>query len=142
MSNSMLLSDAIRIGCAFKPQGFGDFYRDGGSCALGAAYDGCGVDRNLKLLSELSPGIKAYFDETSKNEYIAYCPAGNGCTHFTSIPHLNDDHKWSRERIADFVETIEVKIGLRPAAAVKPEVTEVVDKETKVTQEVELVAVN
>jgi hypothetical protein len=26
---------------------------------------------------------------------------------FRVIAHLNDDHRWTRERIADFVETIE-----------------------------------
>jgi hypothetical protein len=25
------------------------------------------------------------------------------------IPHLNDDHRWTRERIADFVAAIEAK---------------------------------
>lgn len=34
------------------------------------------------------------------------------------IPHLNDNHRWTRERIAEFVETIERQIANEPVDGV------------------------
>ena len=123
----MYLSEAIRIGAAMKPQTFGVERDDRGTCALGAAYDGMGtinagqeeliaLDFNLKLIydhKELCPacGLNLEYREDKRK-------AGLICN---MIPHLNDQHRWSREAIADYIEAMEVKYGIRPMVASEPE---------------------
>lgn len=112
----MWLSDAIRIGCGMKPQGFGDFFRDGGSCALGAAMDGynsSGVD-NAKVYQ-----IQPWEREECPLCAMDYHQRMQSYTTYAMIPHLNDYHKMSREDIADLVESWEVKYEGRQAKAVK-----------------------
>ena len=109
----MWLSDAMRIGCAMKPQAFGSYFRDGGSCAMGAAHDGF-----------QSSGIVPDKFYREKPWDIEKCPE---CGHSSEercvdiwnqtaiIPHLNDFHLISREKIADYVESWEVKYEGREA---------------------------
>jgi hypothetical protein len=94
------LSEAIRLGSMLKPQTFGVFSDDEGTCALGAANEArgrCADDSDvLTEAYELSARV---------------CPVAD-CTAFVQgedniIPHLNDTHRWTRERIADWVQTIE-----------------------------------
>jgi hypothetical protein len=94
----MRLSEAIRLGAMLHPQAFGWYQREGGTCAMGAAMDAGGFQR--WPIVEVSP---------------ATCPAcacvlhGNGICHATGaiIVHLNDGHRWTREQIADWVQTVE-----------------------------------
>src|SRR3990167_7914645 len=131
---SMWLSDAIRIGCAMKPQAFGDFFRDGGSCALGAAMDG--------YQSEGAGNNVIYRTQPWELENCPMCSMGdNGrmknYATYAMIPHLNDYHKMSREEIADLVESWEVKYEGRQAkvkAVVSP-VDPLADLFTPVTAE-------
>lgn len=102
----MRLSEAIRLGAMLKPQGFGSMHPREAvesqryclgirviekSCALGAAQD-AGY-RGDWLTKTLAP-----------------CPGCSDGAHWwitTAVMHLNDMHHWTRERIADWVETIE-----------------------------------
>jgi hypothetical protein len=124
MSN-LSLSTAIRLGAMLKPQAFKALYETFpqvtrlmgqvvqikqvvATCALGAAYDAIG-----KL------DVEGYdMQEFPVLKVVACCPVG-GCgkgiyNPMVSmniedvIPHLNDDHRWTRERIAGWVESIEV----------------------------------
>lgn len=119
----MKLSEAIRLGAMMKPQAFGSFYDNGGSCALGAACDALGIDPNLETQFLFVPDKIGY----------SVCPEC-GMTRFQRntaeddaylIVHLNDIHRWTREQIADWVETIEAQQEqpqdelLRPAATVR-----------------------
>jgi hypothetical protein len=85
------LSEAIRIGASKRPQAFSiSFSPHGGSCAIGAAYEGafgktggnylqCGGElKRAGIWPEGLPLCEVYF--------------------------LNDTHKWSREAIADWLE--------------------------------------
>lgn len=112
----MRLSDAIRLGAMWSPQGYLELAaKDGGTCALGAAALAMGVDpaaheaMRYAVLEVRWPVL----DDPAR------CPA---CSRLKSawrrfrqeevyvedvIIHLNDDHKWSRERIAQWVEAIE-----------------------------------
>ncbi len=96
----MRLSEAIRLGATMKPQGFGQaFTPDGGSCALGAALDAIGVPQGypFNIWPEMIKEILFWQD----------CPECGraGAEIRLSMPaHLNDTHRWTRERIADFVE--------------------------------------
>ena len=97
-------SDAIRLGAAQGPQLFGEYLDGhGGSCAAGAAAIGAGAadfpwSRWRVLLDR-----------------VDCCPVCM-CTTFTRGPvpgigisqvidvviHLNNDHRWTREAIADW----------------------------------------
>jgi hypothetical protein len=101
----MRLSEAIRLGAMLHPQAFQSLRvidMDTGAvvrtCALGAAEQaGYNIERE------------------SAEESLQRCPACPPVPFFWSvnmvIAHLNDDHRWTRERIADWVETLEPAAG-------------------------------
>lgn len=99
----MKLSEAIRLGAMMKPQDFSNGGRTTNStCAREAAADAVGENDWFEACRRqewqwtyavkiVCPVCRGY--ERALACVIAYC--------------LNDLHKWSRERIADFVEQIE-----------------------------------
>lgn len=101
----MKVSEAIRLGSMLRPQGFGGLWTGMGethSCALGAAFDalGCG------FIGLGRPPLKV--DLWLKDR--ATCPTCGPYVYARReeiIAHLNDRHRWTRERIADWVESIE-----------------------------------
>jgi hypothetical protein len=115
----MRLSEAIRLGAMLRPQGFHDFIQDLGagivvSCALGAAAEAIGssavaVFGPFADTDDLVGELDAAFG-TLLNTKRRGCPSkGCGVRRVTAnvIAHLNDDHRWTREQIADWVESIE-----------------------------------
>lgn len=117
----MKLSEAIRLGAMMKPQCFNGMTNPDQteSCAVGAAYDAIG------LLGRLRPGL----DRVNIKELVAEaaphwipiidapsaCPACGYGMKWLAIAHINDKHRWTRERIADWVETIEnAQVALEP----------------------------
>lgn len=97
----MKLSEAIRLGAMLKPQGFG--LGAGGAkaqatCALGAAYEAAHVIGSW-------PALVLAFPQLTHIEKLA-CPVC-GDTQDGLIAHINDDHLWTREAIADWIEGIE-----------------------------------
>lgn len=104
----MTLSQAIREGAKLRPQAFGStwYHNENGeviaSCAIGAAWEGITGDTN-NLFNEI---IDALGLDDCVDYYCPGCLLGVcGSGYFVS--HLNDKHKWSRERIADYVAKIE-----------------------------------
>lgn len=109
----MRLSEAIRAGALLRPQSFAGYFSKTGSCAIGAAFEAIGevlrdgdgnpVTWRGCLLCELWPILAMQ----------AQCPVA-GTTHVMSaiIFCLNDDSRWSREAIAEWVETVERRLGL------------------------------
>lgn len=108
----MKLSEAIRLGSMIRPQGFGRYWPDGKtSCALGAAFEAGGLRDHIEQaynsdVTGLLPPIWATFLDGPQQ-----CPrcswANEKIPTLSVITHLNDDHKWTREQIADWVATIE-----------------------------------
>lgn len=102
----MKLSEAIRLGAMLKPQGTNGLLKNGHSCALGAALDALG------LLDKY--GIGGYLPREVANrwpvlEMVTMNPVTDG-VHLSvgdTIVDLNDDYNWTREHIADWVETQE-----------------------------------
>lgn len=96
----MRLSEAIRLGSMMRPQGFGYFLKDGRTCAFGAAYEAIGVEFNqmgaLNPVFDWAHEVETCCPECEMPEYAAII-----------VTHLNDFHRWTRERIADFVATVE-----------------------------------
>lgn len=104
----MKLSKAIREGAKLRPQGINFMFNQGRSCALGAALEGIGLPYyefkySAKDAVDRFP-VLAPFNSMP-------CPAVR-CNEtkpalYRIIAHLNDDHQWAREAIADWVESIE-----------------------------------
>lgn len=102
-------SEAIREGAKLRPQTIGTYFDSiGRSCALGAALEACfGYEEDDVVgLTEMFPYILN----------VAPCPV-NGCFLRDQtivdviVAHLNDDHLWTREQIADWLESEEEKLG-------------------------------
>jgi hypothetical protein len=104
MNEQLQLSEAIRLGAMLRPQVKRSYFREGGSCALGAALESTGMnvsattDREIAArwpicdqLVQCPVFLRPYLDKLG---YI--------------IVELNDVHGWTREAIADWVATIEV----------------------------------
>src|SRR5262252_2746466 len=99
------LASFIRAGVLRRPTQAVGHYFEGtrASCALGAAYEGM-----YRLPSETGPANPSrdleWFFACLDN--VKRCPAEE-CKKKLSlaalIVHLNDDHRWSREQIADWV---------------------------------------
>jgi hypothetical protein len=97
------LAQAIMTGVRRRPvQSFGEYFgENGGSDALGAAYEGIFLlPRDVR---GFHPRVWRLFDFLESTP--RHCPAG--CRKFLPIAalmvHLNDDHQWTREQIADWV---------------------------------------
>jgi hypothetical protein len=114
----MKLSEAIEAGARLRPQSFGYYFTgtaraDACSCVFGAVYEVTYPDAPLS-----HDAVVTIFD-TMADEYPLlnslekiFCPecAGDVVTHdnlTNIIIHLNDDHRWTRERIAEYVRRFE-----------------------------------
>ena len=103
--NERELAEYIRAGMKRRPdQAFGDYYQGhNASCALGAAYEAM-----YRLPSEAegkrpTRDLDWFFDCL---DTVKACP-GEGCKKrlflAALLVHLNDDHRWSREQIANWL---------------------------------------
>ncbi len=115
----MLLSEAIRLGAMLKPQGYGPVSvnpaRDA-TCALGAAGAALGFQGHIKIYLKLV----ATYPWTLTVLTCPVCESLYIAPVVTMITHLNDYHRWTRERIADWVEQIERQLPENaPACAAK-----------------------
>ena len=98
------LAEAIRSGARRRSeQAFGEYYQGRhASCALGTAYDGL-----YRLPEEVGQLHPKRLDRLWKclEGTIRTCPVG--CRKRLILAamsiHLNDDHRWDRERIAAWV---------------------------------------
>ena len=105
------LATAIRLGAARRPQCFGSYFDErGGSCALGAAYDGMyELPRQAREPGEIVPRhLERLFH--CLEDVVKRCPeVANGVSCRKRLPlgamivHLNDDHGWTREQIAEWL---------------------------------------
>lgn len=102
------LAEFILDGAKRRPdQAFGDYYQGlTASCALGAAYEA--MYRLPQDASGKRPtrDLDWFFDCL---DTVKPCPGGDGCKKriflAALLVHLNDDHRWSREQIADWLAT-------------------------------------
>lgn len=101
----MKLSEAIRLGAMLKKQVVGS---DGthGSCALRAATDALGLHDSVRSGLLDYSGLIERFSELLQHVHCPGCAALEDQL-IVTIFHLNDSHRWTREKIADFVETVE-----------------------------------
>lgn len=123
----MRLSEAMRLGSMLAPQGFGQMEDGAGNiCAFMAAVRAANLPiyppssfGGAELPTRSSAGTAtcsiAIPDEWAavlmRNEGCPCCHRGYVVSEL--IPHLNDVHRWPREKIAtEFVEPIERMLGL------------------------------
>ena len=99
------LAEAIRDGMRRRgAQAFGDYFDGHGrSCALGAAYDGM-----YRLPADTGVARPHQLDRLFNclENTVRRCPEEDCRKRLALgviIVHLNDDHRWSRERIAGWV---------------------------------------
>lgn len=96
----MLLSEAIRRGAKMHPQLRGDLYDGYGTCALGAAYVGAGIDVAIDRIIGREPACVILNFE----EVMAEHPKAGHRTPLSGvIVSLNDHYEWTREAIADWL---------------------------------------
>lgn len=112
----MRLSEAIRLGAMLKPQGFSGIGKDA-SCALRAAADAAGIepfDETDGFLEEVVDymELQRRFPITRARVQAPCSCADWGEEFYQAIYHMNDFHKWTREQIADWVQTIEPQDAL------------------------------
>jgi hypothetical protein len=111
----MRLSTAIRLGSMLGRQIYGALVTsDGGSCAVGAACMAVGIIPAKYIMSlDQHTKMKNMFPTLYlRGEINSPCDCvfpfeGFGISIYGIITHLNDAHKWTRERIADWVAGIE-----------------------------------
>jgi hypothetical protein len=83
-AKTLRLSECIRIGAKMKPQGFESYDFQGRTCAIGAAMDAIGG--NLSVLLDMV-GRSAFWHMHDQ------------------IVWKNDYERWTREQIADWLES-------------------------------------
>lgn len=106
----MKLSTAIRDGAKFRPQAFsgpGGIYQSVTSCAIVAALEAVtgSIDRAVRLYWTHNADVGLF--PVLDCEVTDPTCASKQDTLWHVITELNDGKKWSRERIADYVETVE-----------------------------------
>jgi len=97
----MRLSEAIQLGAMMTSQAFRALFKGDGACALGAALLAVGVapEQAGRSVRKRWPWAFA----VSVN-----CPScGRSRLVCQVIVHLNDDHRWTREKIGAWVAGIE-----------------------------------
>ena len=109
MNTNVTLSEAIRLGSMLGPQAIGLFECEASVvrhlCAYGAALAAVGKTRASALCDAFDTGgVGGRF----------LCPV-DACGDLRLIggliTHLNDAHLWTRERIADHVERLELSLN-------------------------------
>lgn len=129
---TMKLSEAIREGCKYGPKILGSRHEGSASCALGAAENG----QAGRVFNTVADAFKERNDVGRVWPYTleVYVTIPKGPTKdketslMVAIADLNNNTKLSREAIAEWVETIERKLGLwdEPVKADSPVVVETV----------------
>jgi hypothetical protein len=103
-------ADAIRLGAMMRPQAHGAIFEGGKSCAMGAALEAAGVRFPINSCDYDQHLWRLYETLQWPLGRQTRCPA---CLRATSVTlgwlvtHLNDDHLWTREEIAAFVDTVD-----------------------------------
>ena len=108
----MRLSDAMRIGAAIRPQCQGGMFRTSSkgikySCAVGAIMEGLTGRSDITVDDFLYATFPIFSKKVScpvNHQTMMVPTASLGAI----IIHLNDNHGWTRERIADWIDTIDI----------------------------------
>jgi hypothetical protein len=106
------LAAFIRAGASRRPeQAYGDYFKGRyASCALGAAYEGMYRLPDNAEGTRPTKDLEWFFDVLEGT--VRTCPI-DGCKKklvlSALIVHINDAHRWSREQIATWLESVNGK---------------------------------
>ncbi len=118
---SVRLSEAIRLGAMLRPQTEHFYFQGGKSCALGGALEATGTlygdvewaNDDLKMRWPWVFTTRALCPDTLQ------CPVCENASVRNVIARLNNEHRWTREQIADWVEVFEAHDQPDSAPAVR-----------------------
>jgi hypothetical protein len=110
------LAAFIRDGAKRRPnQSFGEYFSGkDASCALGAAYEAMYPLPDEATGKRPTRDLDWFFDCL---DTVKPCPGGDGCKKriflAALLVHLNDDHRWTRDQIANWLsgETLPSRAG-------------------------------
>lgn len=119
----MKLSEAIRLGAMLTPQGIGGYFDQVGTCALGAASEALGM---VPAIEETNGRPHVPYNELSAvypwlERQVMHPVRGEELSGCVVIYTLNDVNCWTREQIADWVESVERSMEPQSPAAGEPE---------------------
>ena len=97
----MKLSEAIREGAKLRPQAYRDYFKEGGSCALGAAYEITHGQFEFQIGGSISVQLDNDFPALNA-PYVDHVLGEITIRH--AITTRNDNLHWTREQIADWLE--------------------------------------
>jgi len=112
----MRLSDALMLGSTLRSPGFGGELTEGGTCARGAAVEAVGklvvkpaIGENLGIFWAEWPWTRTASEpcpvvDCRYNTVMIFMTLGRVSW---LITHLNDQHQWTREKIASWIRQIE-----------------------------------
>jgi hypothetical protein len=117
----MKLSEYVRLGAMLRPQVYGALFKNGGSCAMGGVLEASGIrayNENLGPWGELLRASEKTFPLLSVRRkfpegaivpnWVSFEDKNEMATVWNVIACLNNKpNYWTRERIADWVQTIE-----------------------------------
>lgn len=109
----MTLSDAMRLGAMWRPKTRHHLFHGQGSCALGAAAEGCGLRDEVRTICKrpVTPTdlVFEWPELVCRSLPCPACAATGDAQRgvlYGLIAHLNDFHNWTREAIADWLDTL------------------------------------
>jgi len=114
MKHFCSFSEAIREGAKLRPQHFGGGMGHGrdATCAYIAGIEAVAGNLSDDSLREFGRhGGYTYLVGTTRCPVQDCSYAEHIWSRLITIFHLNDDHRWTREQIADWLESEEEKLG-------------------------------
>lgn len=122
MKHFAVYSEAIREGAKLRPQGFGALLRLGNTCAIGSGLDAMDLltaEQSI-IFGEETIDLHDFLALYPYLNSLGECPVDEAvCSRWCPLPrtlfnviiHLNDQHRWTREAIADWLSDCEEKLG-------------------------------
>lgn len=123
----MKLSEAIRLGSLLRPQARHQFFINGKTCALGAAQEASGmfpknIDELYGRYPLTLPGLELLKNAFPILDVCVEYPVGSKFrvgssfqkiknTVWHIVTYLNDTCRWDREKIAGWVESVELDLS-------------------------------
>src|SRR5882724_13166406 len=99
------LSQAIRLGATFREQCEDEYFFGGNSCALGGAYEAI-TGRYNDSPMHVSQVLDIRFGTSIIQKQVCSVCGEVFLSVGRFVSHLNDRHKWTREHIADHLESL------------------------------------
>lgn len=110
METTLKFSEAIRLGCLLRQQGFGNVYTPTATCAFGAALDAIGINEGYEpyMLPAHWKRLLHSFTRSPTRSPIWIDSAEHRVMGIVTT--LNDAERWTREQIADWIEGVEKRL--------------------------------